>query len=168
MVNNNMLQNLEKYFQLPISTIHKSYSIDDNIRSDLELTEKDDNLYNVLFQPSNQYAEETIQQWNKYYTDDKISASAIGTTYDLVAADESEQRVDVILEQLAYARSGDKGDNANIGIIARKPEYLPYLSEQLSAAAVAEYFAHTVKGDVTRYDMPGFNAFNFFSYYMLS
>jgi len=68
--NNNMLQNLEKYFQLPISTIHKSYSIDDNIRSDLELTEKDDNLYNVLFQPSNQYAEGTIQQWNKYYTDD--------------------------------------------------------------------------------------------------
>jgi hypothetical protein len=71
MVNNiNMLQNLEKYFQLPISTIHKSYSIDENIRSDLELTEKDNNLYNVLFQPSNQYAEGTIQQWNKYYTDD--------------------------------------------------------------------------------------------------
>lgn len=71
MVNNiNMLQNLEKYFQLPISTIHKSYSIDDNIRGDLELTEKDNNLYNVLFQPSNQYAEGTIQQWNKYYTDD--------------------------------------------------------------------------------------------------
>lgn len=67
----------------------------------------------------------------------------------------------VPLEQLAYARSGDKGNYANIGVMARKPEFLPYLAEQLTAETVADYFAHTVKGVVTRFDLPGFNAFNF-------
>lgn len=69
---------------------------------------------------------------------------------------------EVILEKLAYARSGDKGDNANIGVIARKPEYLALLSQQLTAEVIANYFAHTIKGDVTRYEVPGFNALNFF------
>jgi hypothetical protein len=99
---------------------------------------------------------------DKPYANDQTSEKAVGTRYDLPTTNASESRVEVILEQLAYARSGDKGDNANIGIIARKPEYLPYINEQLTAAAVAEYFAHTVQGQVTRFDMPGFNAFNFF------
>jgi len=69
---------------------------------------------------------------------------------------------EVILEQLAYARSGDKGDNANIGVIARKPEYMALLSQQLTADVIAKYFAHTIDGEVTRYEIPGFNALNFF------
>ena len=68
----------------------------------------------------------------------------------------------VTLEQLAYARSGDKGDNANIGVIARKSEFVGIIHHQLTAKAVAQYFAHTIKGDVTRFEIPGFNAFNFF------
>ncbi len=99
---------------------------------------------------------------DKTYDTDVASDAVPGEHFNVTATDSEEERVDVILEQLAYARSGDKGDNANIGIIARKPEYLPYLYEQLTAEAVAEYFAHQVKGDVTRYELPGFNAFNFF------
>ena len=67
----------------------------------------------------------------------------------------------VPLEKLAYARSGDKGNNANIGIIARLPEYLPLLSEQLTAQVVEDYFGHLVEGEVERFEVPGFNAFNF-------
>jgi hypothetical protein len=62
---------------------------------------------------------------------------------------------------LAWGRSGDKGDNANVGIIARKPEYLPLLRAQLNEAAVAGWFAHLLEGGVTRYELPGVNAFNF-------
>ncbi len=69
--------------------------------------------------------------------------------------------VEVPLIQLAYARSGDKGDISNIGVIARKPEYVPLLRAQLSEAAVAAYLAHLVEGKVTRYELPGIDAFNF-------
>ena len=65
------------------------------------------------------------------------------------------------LIELAHARSGDKGDSANIGVLARKPEYLPLLREQLTAAAVREHFAHYVEGDVYRYEWPGLQGFNF-------
>jgi hypothetical protein len=88
------------------------------------------------------------------------SQPAKGRRYKPMAADMGDC-VTVSLEQLAYGRSGDKGNYANIGVIARKAEYLPYLSEQLSEQAVADYFAHTVKGKVMRFDLPGFNAFNF-------
>lgn len=76
--------------------------------------------------------------------------------------DDGRELVEVILEKLAYARSGDKGNNANIGLIARKAEYLPVLAEQLTAQAVDDYLAHLVEGDVERFEVPGFNAFNFF------
>jgi len=65
------------------------------------------------------------------------------------------------LIELAYARSGDKGDISNIGVIARKPEYLPLLRAQLTATKVADFLAHLVKGKVTRYELPGIHAFNF-------
>ncbi|WP_343549371.1 acyclic terpene utilization AtuA family protein [Ralstonia sp.] len=68
---------------------------------------------------------------------------------------------DVPLVELAYARSGDKGDTSNIGVIARRPEDLPLLRAQLTADAVAAYLAHVVKGRVTRYDLPGIHALNF-------
>ena len=68
---------------------------------------------------------------------------------------------EVSLINLAYARSGDKGDHANIGIIARKPEYLPYIRDCLTTKKVAEYFSHVIKGEVERWDVPGINALNF-------
>jgi Acyclic terpene utilisation family protein AtuA/NAD binding domain of 6-phosphogluconate dehydrogenase len=69
--------------------------------------------------------------------------------------------ITVPLIQLAYGRSGDKGDISNIGIMARHPKYLPMLREQLTAEAVAAYLAHLVQGTVTRYELPGIDAFNF-------
>lgn len=67
----------------------------------------------------------------------------------------------VPLIQLAYARSGDKGNTSNIGIIARHPRFLPLLRAQLTPERVAAYLAHLVRGTVTRYEVPGIHAFNF-------
>lgn len=65
------------------------------------------------------------------------------------------------LIQWAYARSGDKGNISNIGVIARKAEYLPYIKSALSTEAVKNYLSFSVKGNVTRYDLPGIDAINF-------
>ena len=67
----------------------------------------------------------------------------------------------VPLIQLAYARSGDKGDTSNIGLIARQPAFLPYIKASVTEESVAVWLAHLVKGNVTRYDLPGINAVNF-------
>ncbi|XP_014788242.1 uncharacterized protein LOC106882171 isoform X1 [Octopus bimaculoides] len=70
------------------------------------------------------------------------------------------------LKDLAYTRSGDKGNSANIGVIARHPSYLPYLRAALTESAVEKYFSSLFEDDddgkrVTRYDVPGINAMNF-------
>jgi hypothetical protein len=79
----------------------------------------------------------------------------------ITAHDDTTDVIEVPLIQIAYARSGDKGDTSNIGIIARRPEWLAVIREQVTEAAVAKYLAHLVKGRVTRFDVPGINAFNF-------
>lgn len=71
---------------------------------------------------------------------------------------------EVALIDLAWGRSGDKGNASNIGIIARKPEYLPWIRAALTEKAVAAYMAHVLDGDkstVTRFELPGLNALNF-------
>ena len=73
----------------------------------------------------------------------------------------SGNTITVPLSKLAYARSGDKGNKANIGVLARHPNYLPLLSRWLTARAVKEYLAHFVEGKVERFDWPGLNGFNF-------
>lgn len=67
----------------------------------------------------------------------------------------------VPLIRLAIARSGDKGDDANIGIIARDRSYLPWIRAALSETAVADYFAHYLQGRVYRFELPGTGALNF-------
>lgn len=67
----------------------------------------------------------------------------------------------VPLIQLAYGRSGDKGNDANIGILARRAEYLPAIRNALTPKAVKQYLAHVVEGDVERFDLPGVNGLNF-------
>ncbi len=62
---------------------------------------------------------------------------------------------------IAHARSGDKGADSNIGVRARHPDFLPLLRDQLSAQAVADWFAHRISGAVERYDVPGIHALNF-------
>ncbi len=70
----------------------------------------------------------------------------------------------VPLIALAWARSGDKGNHANIGVIARKAEYFPYLRNALTTDAVAEYMQHVLDddtGSISRWELPGLNAYNF-------
>lgn len=69
--------------------------------------------------------------------------------------------VEVPLVRVAWARSGDKGDIANIGVIARRPQWLEQLRAELTEARVREWLAHLVQGSVTRYDVPGIHAMNF-------
>jgi Acyclic terpene utilisation family protein AtuA len=73
----------------------------------------------------------------------------------------SSEMVNVPLIALAYGRSGDKGDIANIGVLARSPEFVPVLRRELSSGAVRDYFSHFVRGEVERFEWPGLNGFNF-------
>jgi hypothetical protein len=67
----------------------------------------------------------------------------------------------VRLVKLAHARSGDKGDTANVGLIALKPEYYPILVEQVTAARVKEHFRGICNGKVERFELPNLGALNF-------
>ena len=67
----------------------------------------------------------------------------------------------VPLLRVAHGRSGDKGDSANIGIIARSPAAYAELRRVLSAEVVQRHFAHVAQGPVRRYELPGFGALNF-------
>lgn len=69
--------------------------------------------------------------------------------------------VTVPLRALAVGRSGDKGDDANIGLIARDPAFLPRILGEVTEQAVAAWFAHFLKGEVRRFVMPGFDGVNF-------
>ncbi|CAO3650682.1 unnamed protein product [Mucor hiemalis] len=73
----------------------------------------------------------------------------------------TDEIVKVKLIDLAYGRSGDKGDVSNIGIIARDPKFYPYIKRSLTAEVVAKYMSHVCRGTVVRYDLPGLLALNF-------
>jgi len=65
------------------------------------------------------------------------------------------------LLKLAHARSGDKGDTANVGLIALKSEFYPLLVREVTAEKVKEHFGEIVKGKVERFELPNLNALNF-------
>ena len=65
------------------------------------------------------------------------------------------------LLKLAHARSGDKGDTANVGLIALREELYPLLVREVTAARVKEHFGGLVKGDVERFELPNLGALNF-------
>src|SRR5438477_5380045 len=65
------------------------------------------------------------------------------------------------LSTIAHTRSGDKGDTANIGVIAYRAEDYQILVREVTAARVKAYFGELVKGDVTRYELPNLGALNF-------
>lgn len=67
----------------------------------------------------------------------------------------------VKLVELAHARSGDKGDVVNIGVVAYEPEHYPLLAGALTAARVQEHFGDMVQGKVARYELPNLHALNF-------
>lgn len=72
-----------------------------------------------------------------------------------------EDMVVLPLRALAWGRSGDKGNHANIGIVARRPEFYPLIVAQVTPERIAAFFAHYLEGDVVRFLLPGFNALNF-------
>ena len=65
------------------------------------------------------------------------------------------------LLKLAHARSGDKGDTANVGVIALKDEFYPLLVREVTEEKVKEHFGVMVKGAVERFELPNLNALNF-------
>jgi hypothetical protein len=92
-----------------------------------------------------------------------LDSSQIAT--DIAAplpAGQADTRVPLI--KLAVARSGDKGNHSNIGVMARKPEYLAWIAAALSEGAVAEWMQHTLDpqtGKVSRWYLPGSHSLNF-------
>jgi hypothetical protein len=67
----------------------------------------------------------------------------------------------VQLVDIAHARSGDKGDTANVGLIALKPEWYSILERYVTRDAVARHFDGEIDGPVERYELPNLNALNF-------
>jgi hypothetical protein len=67
----------------------------------------------------------------------------------------------VSLLKLAHARSGDKGDTANVGIIALKDEFYPPIVREVTAEKVKMHFGDMVKGEVERFELPNLKALNF-------
>ena len=65
------------------------------------------------------------------------------------------------LTKLAHARSGDKGDTANVGVIALKEEFYPILQREVTAERVKEHFGSMVRGAVERFELPNLGALNF-------
>ncbi|HTY57369.1 MAG TPA: hypothetical protein VMF59_01070 [Bacteroidota bacterium] len=65
------------------------------------------------------------------------------------------------LIEIAHARSGDKGDTANVGVIARRAEYYPLLVKHLTAERVKAHFAGIALGAVERFELPNLGALNF-------
>ena len=67
----------------------------------------------------------------------------------------------VQLRHLAHARSGDKGDTANVGLIALKPAYYPILVREVTVSRVARHFRGMITGHVERFELPNLRALNF-------
>lgn len=67
----------------------------------------------------------------------------------------------VRLTQLAHARSGDKGDTANVGLIALREDWYPLLAREVTAARVKEHFRGICNGDVERFELPNLGGLNF-------
>jgi hypothetical protein len=101
----------------------------------------------------------------KVFTSRESESSAVAVQPSRpVAPDQAPpagRTIDVPLVRLAVARSGDKGNDANIGVMARRAEFLPFIRAALTPEAVKRYFAHVAHGAVQRYELPGLNALNF-------
>ncbi len=67
----------------------------------------------------------------------------------------------VRLVDIAHARSGDKGDTANVGVIALRPEWYPLLVRELTLDRVTRHFSGVIEGGVERFELPNLNALNF-------
>jgi hypothetical protein len=71
------------------------------------------------------------------------------------------------LTKLAHARSGDKGDTANVGLIALHEKFYPILAREVTAERVKQHFAGICHGDVDRFELPNLGALNFLLHHSL-
>jgi hypothetical protein len=69
--------------------------------------------------------------------------------------------VKVRLVDIAHARSGDKGDTANVGVIAKRAQWYPLIARELTEKRIADHFSGAITGDVKRYELPNLSALNF-------
>nr|XP_056711029.1 uncharacterized protein LOC130482339 [Euleptes europaea] len=108
---------------------------------------------------------ETFEEDLSFTSDAPVSPDVLQTQEDLKDLPSGPHAYR--LEDLAYTRSGDKGNSANIGVIARHPLYYPYLKKTLTAQAVGGYFQHLLEREtpgknlVIRYELPGIHGLNF-------
>jgi len=75
--------------------------------------------------------------------------------------------VKVQLVKLAHARSGDKGDTANVGLIALREEFYPILAREVTQARVKQHFKGICRGEVERFELPNLRALNFLLHHSL-
>ncbi len=68
---------------------------------------------------------------------------------------------EILLNDIAHGRSGDKGDTLNICVFARKPEFYEVIRREVTVDKVRDFFGSMVKGEITRYEVPSLNGFNF-------
>ncbi|KAK6975613.1 hypothetical protein BgiMline_021987 [Biomphalaria glabrata] len=104
----------------------------------------------------------------EYLTQAYPASDCNGKAENKAAANLPKGEFSYRLEELAFTRSGDKGNDCNIGVIARHPAYLPFIRAQLTAEAVESFFISYFKGSaessksrVQRYDVPGVSGLNF-------
>jgi hypothetical protein len=93
-------------------------------------------------------------------------AEPLNTSIALIDPPKPQGRADanVPLVKLAVARSGDKGNHSNIGVIAREPEYLPWIAEALAPEVIVDWMSHVldpIHGRVERWYLPGSHSLNF-------
>tara|TARA_B100001250_G_scaffold301552_1_gene263253 strand:- start:310 stop:654 length:345 start_codon:yes stop_codon:yes gene_type:complete len=67
----------------------------------------------------------------------------------------------VVLKDIAFSRSGDKGDNANVGLIFINKKIYTWAEKNLTSEVIKEYMGDIVLGDIIRYELPNINALNF-------
>ena len=93
---------------------------------------------------------------------DKISPKTNKALPGIFPEKVEQSEVEIILKKLAWGRSGDKGNKANIGLIARKPEFVPYIWHSLTEKKLRETFQHFLgsKSKIERFYLPGSNSIN--------
>ncbi|MDM1758679.1 MULTISPECIES: acyclic terpene utilization AtuA family protein [unclassified Acinetobacter] len=115
----------------------------------------DKSKLNVEIDINSQRQKVTIPQG---LADQSFEQLAVGETTQFTG-----DEVEVALVDIAHARSGDKGNHSNIGVIARQPEFLPWIRANLTAENVAKYMQHVLNPEtskVIRYEIEGFSALN--------
>jgi len=119
-------------------------------------------LYSFLHPKAAMNATVAVDGKEETYSCESFSEETV-PKLEIEAVELVRGRNNIRLDDVAFTRSGDKGNSCNIGVIARDPAFLPYIREQITPEAVANWFEHMFESSpvVKRYDLPGVHALNF-------